>query len=223
MSRQRYRNSRETTVVGRNGNHEFRCLRAVIVEKIMKWIGKAKGKNIDEDFKRETAHFLKEIEEAVIECSLRKEAPAAQEREGQLEKSVKKLNRSITVLKTLASQITIERDRANADVTRNVNVALVPLFQMLQKNCIPKQYIELWKWYTKEIASAFNHELTKGRMKLSCRETEICNLVRGGLASKDIAALLCVSRPTVESHRKNIRKKLGICNNGINLTSYLRV
>jgi DNA-binding NarL/FixJ family response regulator len=55
----------------------------------------------------------------------------------------------------------------------------------------------------------------KGKKKspdehLTTRETEILKLVAEGKANKDIAALLCISTRTVETHRANIMRKLNV-------------
>jgi DNA-binding CsgD family transcriptional regulator len=47
-------------------------------------------------------------------------------------------------------------------------------------------------------------------------------MIKGGLASKDIAEFLKISPTTVERHRKNIRKKLDLTNQDVNLTTFLR-
>ena len=53
-------------------------------------------------------------------------------------------------------------------------------------------------------ASATEEEATR----LTPRETEVLKLVVCGLINKEIAERLCVSLPTVISHRKNINEKL---------------
>ncbi len=53
-------------------------------------------------------------------------------------------------------------------------------------------------------------------------ELEICNLIKNGLPNKEIAVLLQISLLTVERHRHNIRKKLHIDNEKINLATFLR-
>ncbi|MBR0064615.1 MAG: helix-turn-helix transcriptional regulator [Paludibacteraceae bacterium] len=50
------------------------------------------------------------------------------------------------------------------------------------------------------------------KLSLTRREKEILRLVGEGLASKQIADLLCVSEHTVNRHRQNIIAKLGVSN-----------
>ena len=57
--------------------------------------------------------------------------------------------------------------------------------------------------------------------KLSPREMEICNLIKIGTSSKEVAKALGISLGTVRKHREVIRKKLGIRNTDFNLASYL--
>ncbi len=48
------------------------------------------------------------------------------------------------------------------------------------------------------------------RLRLSLRELEVCDLVASGLSSKEIAELLSIAKSTVERHRHNARRKLGL-------------
>ena len=58
--------------------------------------------------------------------------------------------------------------------------------------------------------------------KLSPREMEICAMIKNGASSKDIAEALDIALVTVQKHREVIRKKLGLTNKNINLTTHLR-
>ena len=60
------------------------------------------------------------------------------------------------------------------------------------------------------------------QLRLTPREIEVCDLIREGLSSKEIGRSLSISLKTVEKHRDNIRKKLGIANRRINLASLLK-
>jgi PAS domain S-box-containing protein len=57
---------------------------------------------------------------------------------------------------------------------------------------------------------------------LSPTETRICQYVRRGLSSKEIARIEAVSPATVSKHREHIRRKLGLVGRGANLSAYLK-
>lgn len=56
---------------------------------------------------------------------------------------------------------------------------------------------------------------------LSIKELQICHLIKQNYSTAAIADRLNVSALTVETHRKHIRKKLGLTNAAINLQTYL--
>jgi FixJ family two-component response regulator len=57
---------------------------------------------------------------------------------------------------------------------------------------------------------------------LSTREMRIALMIKNGLTSEDIAADLHISTETVKTHRRNIRKKLGLIGSGDQLRAYFR-
>jgi DNA-binding CsgD family transcriptional regulator len=57
---------------------------------------------------------------------------------------------------------------------------------------------------------------------LTPMEVNICNMIRNGLRTKEIAQLRGVSAATINRHREHIRRKLKITNQQINLTTYLQ-
>ena len=56
----------------------------------------------------------------------------------------------------------------------------------------------------------FTEELVQRFPNLTKQEVKMCQLTRIGLTSHEIAKILCLSERSVESHRYNIRKKLGL-------------
>jgi PAS domain S-box-containing protein len=59
------------------------------------------------------------------------------------------------------------------------------------------------------------------KKNLSRREAEICALIQKGHKGQEIAKILSISFKTLETHRKNIRKKLGLTRSQTNLRSFL--
>jgi DNA-binding NarL/FixJ family response regulator len=57
-------------------------------------------------------------------------------------------------------------------------------------------------------------EKTIFKFKLSNQEKELIKLVVAGKTSKEISSILNISKNTVDTHRKNIHKKLEISNSG---------
>ena len=73
-----------------------------------------------------------------------------------------------------------------------------------------------------DITSSFGTAITSKHLKLTPREIEVCNMVEKGFTNKEIANFLNLTIQSVEEYRKHIRKKLGLTNKKVNLTSYLR-
>jgi DNA-binding CsgD family transcriptional regulator len=61
------------------------------------------------------------------------------------------------------------------------------------------------------------------RTSLSAREVSIALMIRHGWSSADIAQSLQLAPETVKSHRRNIRKKLGLTGSHQSLRLYLQV
>ena len=67
----------------------------------------------------------------------------------------------------------------------------------------------------------FLRKLSTQYSKLSPTEIQVANHVRQGKTTKEIAEFLNLSSKTVEDYRKNLRRKLGIQNQKINLRTHL--
>lgn len=72
-----------------------------------------------------------------------------------------------------------------------------------------------------ELVSSFARDLTAPALNLTPREIQIAGLIKEGRTSKEIAGFMNVSPRTVEFHRENIRKKIGLVNRKVNLRSQL--
>ena len=53
-------------------------------------------------------------------------------------------------------------------------------------------------------------------------EIAICNMVRNGMRTKEIARMRGVSEATINRHREKIRSKLKLTNQDVNLVTFLQ-
>ena len=105
----------------------------------------------------------------------------------------------------------------------NLEQLIFPILRKLKRrgSALDQRYLELLERNLLELTSGFGSKLINSRWKLTAREIEICNMIRGGLSTKSIADILCVSQRTVEHHRHHIRKKLGLSEPSEDLVEYL--
>jgi len=140
----------------------------------------------------------------------------------KLEEQKLSLEQKNLALKEMIEHIERTKNRINEDMAINIDKTLMPIVTKLKIKGASPKYVKLLKYHLNELTSSFGRKLTQKGPKLTPREIEICNMVKGGLSSKDISELLNISKQTVEKHRKNIRKKLGLSNKKLNLTSHLQ-
>ncbi|MCG8566230.1 MAG: PAS and helix-turn-helix domain-containing protein [Desulfobacterales bacterium] len=142
----------------------------------------------------------------------------------ELEKKNQSLEELNTTLKVLFKKREQDRKRMENQMTVNIKELILPCLERLgngnldsaQRLCLRTAEAHL-----NEITSPFIHRLSIAFRQLTPSEIQVANLVRHGRSSKEIARTLGISRETVGSYRKQIRRKLGITRRGINLRSHL--
>lgn len=135
-----------------------------------------------------------------------------------------KLRSKNTALKEVLKQIDDEKMLLKHQIQTNTNRIILPLLDTLREKADENQgeYVDMLEKSLNEITSPFVNQLEVKYSNLSPRELEICNMLRDGLTTKQIASKLDISFHTVLKQRQNIRKKLGITNADINLYTYLQ-
>jgi PAS domain S-box-containing protein len=106
----------------------------------------------------------------------------------------------------------------------NVNKIAIPILESMEAIAgEPLCYqTRLLRSCLEDICCPLALALDKKLPSLSPREHEICQFVRNGLSSKEIAASFRTSEQTVLKQRKTIRRKLGLKHTKTNLASHLR-
>ena len=155
-------------------------------------------------------------------CGISTDITERKKAEETLQKQKKDLEQKNIALNEVLGQIELEKKQIKDNVVANAENLLLPIIQKLRLTGESRKYVQLLRKNLQELTSSFGTKLTERRAKLTSREIEICNMVRNGLTSKEIASLLNISSLTIEKHRINIRRKLGIINKDINLTSFLK-
>ncbi|MCP4757074.1 MAG: LuxR family transcriptional regulator [Proteobacteria bacterium] len=132
-------------------------------------------------------------------------------------------NMNIT-LKEVMARVQDEQKEAGKSVQANVEKVIMPILHSLKNEVSFEQqtYIRLIEQNLEDIVSPFINKLSRQFMSLTPAEIQICNMIKSGLSTKEIANLRYISHATVNRHREHIRKKLGLNNKKINLSTYLR-
>jgi DNA-binding NarL/FixJ family response regulator len=146
----------------------------------------------------------------------------------QIERDLRVLIRSLEAVKAPAniSIHNLHDDKSNVEryIQANFVELISPYLERLKKGRIDKNqkyYIDIIESTIKSILSPFVAQLTQGFVKLTPMEIQVADLIRSGKSNKEIAEILHVATRTVETHRYNLRTKLGIINDKVNLRSYL--
>jgi len=147
-----------------------------------------------------------------------------QETNKQLTLERKSLQESNIALRTVLARIEEEKQEIYRNIKMNVDKVLMPVLNVLYLE-LPEtkaKYVEMLKNNLEEITSPFINKLSGAYHSLTPTEISICDMIRNGLRTKEIARMRGVSEATVNRHRENIRRKLKITNSDVNLVTYLQ-
>ena len=176
----------------------------------------AELRKINEQLKKEIAE-RKQAEKLLRESEYRLKETAT-----KLQEQKSALEQKNIALGEIIAQVEVEKRKIKNDIAANVNELLLPILEKLKLENTAGKYVDLLKSHLGELVSSFGRKIRGKRLNLTSREIEICNMIKGRLTSKEISSLLNISYQTVEKHRKNIRRKMGISKKDINLTSLLQ-
>jgi len=185
---------------------------------------KAHGE-LEQRVEERTAELIKTNKELRKEISNRKKAEKALKQKGmELEAKTIGLEEANTALKVLLKQREEDKVELEEKVLLNVRELVFPYLEKLKmKKLGEKQraYIGIIESNLNDIVSPFVHGLSSKLIKLSPTELQVTNLIKQGNTTKEIAEIMNLATSTIDFHRNNIRRKIGIKNKRINLKTYL--
>ena len=128
-------------------------------------------------------------------------------------------------LKVLLNERENERHALEEKVVCNINELTRPHLEKLAAGNLSQRQqslLDTIKSSLDDIASPLSRRFIIESSQLTPAESQVANFIRQGRTTKEIAALMRVATSTVDFHRLNIRRKLGLAKRRINLQSHLK-
>lgn len=145
-------------------------------------------------------------------------------REHELERKTVDLEEMNTALNVLLKKREKDKSELEETIVSNVKELIEPYLDKMKSSRLDdrqKVYLDIIEANLNDIVSPFVRVLNTNLLTLTHTEIQISNLVTRGRTTKEIAELLNLSSKTIASYREQIRNKLGIKNQKINLRTYL--
>ncbi|MEQ1636645.1 MAG: PAS domain S-box protein [Methylococcales bacterium] len=168
----------------------------------------------------------KQAEQHRLDCTRGSLDLALQQKNAELEQVKKALSEIEVALKFLVGHQKSDHFKAKFSLEQEINSELVPFISQLKKSYQDAKQLALVRILEKNlqhIVAAYGKEdaLSSLYQKLTPKEIQVAAMIRQGLPTKLIAVTLSTSTATINAHRKNIRKKLGLNKESVNLRDYL--
>ena len=158
------------------------------------------------------------------EIALQKAHYDLREKTIRLEVKKNSLEETNTAIKVLLKKREEDKIEIEKNVLTNVKELIEPYFEKIKKTKLDDQQralLSIMESNITEIVSPFTRKMSLKYLNLTPTEIKIANLIRHGSSTKKIAELMNVSPRTIETHRKNIRRKIGLERKRANLRSHL--
>ncbi len=179
-----------------------------------------------EERTNELTRANRQLQQEIVERKNAEEAlkKSREELEIKVAERTQNLNETNTALRVLLNER--EKDRAEFEniMMYNIRENIQPHLKKLGKTRLKdrqKAHLEIVRTHLNEIASPFTYQISSKFLKLTPGEILVANLIKQAKTTKEIAEMLSLSERTIDYHRANIRKKIGIRNKRANLRSVL--
>ncbi len=144
------------------------------------------------------------------------------EREKDLVANSETLKEVNAALRVLLKQREDDKHEMEETFVANIKEMILPYINKMQKNKADfrhQAYLDVITTNLNEIMAPFLNTIRQ--LNFTPKEIEVASLIKDGRTTKEIAEIMGVATSAVDSHRNNIRNKLGLVNKDINLRTYL--
>jgi DNA-binding NarL/FixJ family response regulator/PAS domain-containing protein len=146
------------------------------------------------------------------------------ERTSALEQEKTQLQEMNVTLRTVMKSVDKDREAFQAGVADVVRTTMLPALNKLRKEpseSIRSSYLDILEDQLLKLTPGGDNNRHALLLKLTPTEMKVCQFIQAGAATKDIAEALNLSVVTIQTHRRNIRRKLDLQNRNMNLYTVL--
>jgi PAS domain S-box-containing protein len=169
--------------------------------------------------------FLKASSNALAGVIIRKQNDQKlKRREAELEIKNRELEEMNSALNVLLKKRDEDRKKLEENVLLNAKKLLLPYIDKLKNsksNSRQARYVNILESNLNNLISPFAHTLSHTHFNFTPLEIQIADHIKQGKSTKEIAEIFSLSIRTIEFHRQNIRKKLGLKQKKSNLRTHL--
>lgn len=144
--------------------------------------------------------------------------------EKQLRDEKQQIEEMNLTLKTVMKSIEQDRRDFENRVAAKIKTSLLPGLKKIDaasEASVRRSYLAILEEQLVSLTAGFEKELDPNLLKLSRTEIEVCRLIQAGCSGKDVCNAMKLSFDTVQTHRRNIRRKLGLSGEKLNLRVFL--
>jgi DNA-binding CsgD family transcriptional regulator len=160
-----------------------------------------------------------------LENQLRETAEQLEDSQSEQKNYTTLLEQANKALKLVINEIENQNREREQAVYRNLSTNALPIIDQLKSERLSdpvRLLLNSLEFNLKSLFSPPPRAFSQKETILTPQETRLCELIRSGLTSKQMAVVMGISPATVVVHRANIRKKLGLVGSDNNLATYLR-
>ena len=180
-------------------------------------------KKTEEELRR--SHEALEAYSSSLEAKVAERTRDLEESRLELKRYSESLEKANEALKLVVEGVEEQKKGLEKKIAQNINLTVKPVLDQLKAQDLTETeafLLQSLEFNLDNILSSFGFSTTKESHQLTPKEMRICDMIRSGLSSKQIAKIMGISSQTVLVHRKNIRKKLNLDRSGQNLAAFLK-